>query len=36
MDFGPKKKVKDAINEVAGKNRIIVKKFTRFKVGEGL
>ena len=32
----PKKKVKDAINEVAGKNRIIVKKFIRFKVGEGL
>ena len=32
----PKKKVKDAINEVAGKNRIIVKKFIRFRVGEGL
>ena len=32
----PKKKVKDVINEVAGKNRIIVKKFIRFKVGEGL
>ena len=32
----PKKKVKDAINEVAGKNSIIVKKFIRFRVGEGL
>ena len=28
--------LKDAINEVAGKNRIIVKKFIRFRVGEGL
>jgi len=32
----PKKKVKDVINEVAGKDKIIVKKFIRFKVGEGL
>ena len=32
----PKKKVKDVINEVAGKDKIKVKKFIRFKVGEGL
>ena len=32
----PKKKVKDVLNEVAGKDKIIVKKFTRFKVGEGV
>ncbi len=32
----PKKKVKDVIKEVAGKDIIKVKKFMRFKVGEGL
>ena len=32
----PKKKVKDIIKEVAGKDKIEVKKFIRFKVGEGL
>ncbi len=32
----PKKKVKDVIKEVAGKDHLIVKKFIRFKVGEGV
>ena len=32
----PKKKVKDIINEVAGPEKIIVRKFTRFRVGEGI
>ena len=32
----PKKKVRDVINDVAGKEKIIIKKFIRFKVGEGL
>jgi elongation factor Ts len=32
----PKKKVRDIIKEVAGKEKIIIKKFIRFKVGEGL
>ena len=32
----PKKKVRDVINQVAGKDKIKVKKFVRFKVGEGL
>ena len=32
----PKKKVKDVINEVAGKDKIVIKKFIRFKVGEGI
>ena len=32
----PKKKVKDILKEVAGKNKIIIKKFIRFKVGEGV
>ena len=32
----PKKKVKDIINEVAGKDKIEIKQFVRFKVGEGL
>ncbi len=32
----PKKKVIDVIKEVAGKEKIIIKKFIRFKVGEGL
>ena len=31
----PKKKVKDVLKEVAGKDKIEIKKFTRFKVGEG-
>ena len=30
----PKKKVKDILNEVAGSEKITIKKFTRFKVGE--
>ena len=32
----PKKKVKDILKEIAGKDKIVVKKFTRFKVGEGV
>ena len=32
----PKKKVKDVLKEVAGKDIIEVKKFARFKVGEGV
>jgi len=32
----PKKKVKDIIKEVAGKDKIIIKEFIRYKVGEGL
>ena len=32
----PKKKVKDVIKEVAGKDKIEIKQFARFKVGEGL
>ena len=32
----PKKKVKDVIKEVAGKNKIDIKRFIRFKVGEEL
>ena len=32
----PKKKVKDIIKEIAGKGKIEVKKFIRFKVGEGI
>ena len=32
----PKKKVKDIIKEVAGKDEIEVKNFIRYKVGEGL
>jgi elongation factor Ts len=32
----PKKKVKEAIIEVAGKDKIKIKQFIRFKVGEGL
>ena len=32
----PKKKVKDIIKEVVGKDHLIVKKFIRFKVGEGV
>ena len=36
VDIKPMKKVKDVVNEIAGKDKIIVKKFTRFKVGEGV
>tara|TARA_Y100000590_G_scaffold439515_1_gene563662 strand:- start:8551 stop:9420 length:870 start_codon:yes stop_codon:yes gene_type:complete len=32
----PKKKVKDIIKEISGKDKIVIKKFIRFKVGEGL
>ena len=32
----PKKKVKDVLNEFAGKDKIKVEQFVRFKVGEGL
>ncbi len=32
----PKKKVKDVIKELAGKDTIEIKQFIRFKVGEGL
>ena len=32
----PKKKVEDVLKEVAGKDTIEVKKFIRFKVGEGI
>ena len=32
----PKKKVKDVIKEIADKDKLEVKKFTRFKVGEGI
>ena len=32
----PKKKVKDIIKEIAGNDKIEVREFIRFKVGEGL
>jgi elongation factor Ts len=32
----PKKKVKDIIKEISGSDQIIIKKFVRFKVGEGI
>ena len=32
----PKKKVKDIIKEVAGKDKLIIKNFIRYKVGEGV
>ena len=32
----PKKKVKDILKEVQGKNKIKINNFFRFKVGEGL
>ena len=32
----PKKRVKDVLNQVAGNNKLIIKKFVRFKVGEGV
>ena len=36
MDHGAKKKVKDILKENAGKDLLEVKKFVRFKVGEGV
>ena len=36
MDYGTKKKVKDILKEIAGKDKLIIKKFIRFKVGEGI
>jgi len=32
----PKKKVKDILKEISGKDSIVIKKFVRFKVGEGI
>ena len=32
----PKKKVKDVLKEFAGKDKVEIVKFTRFKVGEGV
>ena len=32
----PKKKVKDIIKQISSKEKIIIKKFVRFKVGEGV
>ena len=32
----PKKKVKDVVKAVSGKDKIEIKKFIRFKVGEGV
>jgi len=32
----PKKKVKDIIKEISGTDSLIIKKFVRFKVGEGI
>jgi len=32
----PKKKVKDVIKDIAGNDKILIKKFVRFKVGEGV
>ena len=32
----PKRKVKEALKEAAGKDKIEIKKFVRFKVGEGI
>ena len=32
----PKKKVKDVLKEIAGNDKVVIKKFERFKVGEGL
>ena len=32
----PKKKVKDVIKEISGKDKIIIREFIRFKVGEGV
>ena len=32
----PKKRVKDILNQIAGKDKLKIKKFVRFKVGEGV
>ena len=32
----PKKKVKDIIKEIDSTNKTVVKKFIRYKVGEGV
>ena len=32
----PKKKVRDVLKEVAGNDKVEVKKFVRFRVGEGI
>ena len=32
----PKKKVKDIIKEIAGNDKVVIKEFKRFKVGEGV
>ena len=32
----PKKKVKDVLKEISGKDKIEIRKFIRFKVGEGV
>jgi len=32
----PMKKVRDILNQVAGKDKLKVKRFVRFKVGEGV
>ena len=32
----PKRKVKDVLKEVAGKDKIEIKQYIRFKVGEGV
>ena len=32
----PKKKVKDIIKDFAGKDKMLIKNFVRFKVGEGV
>ena len=32
----PKKKVKDILKEISGKDSVTIKKFVRFKVGEGI
>ena len=32
----PKKRVKDVLKVIAGKDKIEIKKFIRFKVGEGI
>jgi len=34
--FEPKKKVKDVLKEIKGNDNIVIKKFIRFKVGEGV
>ena len=36
LDFLEKKKVKEVLKEMGGKDQIEIKKFIRFKVGEGV